>query len=418
MRIPRATTLLPGLGSAVGQSSLLAGLGIFIALIVSGRSGDLLPSPERLIVLLVGTLVLAVIMVPQVRPYAPALVVLFLVIAGFALRWMQVMHPGGSDVLPVTNEALGVTLGGGDPYDHFYTSSRPAGAPFPYPPVNLLIHLPGYLLAGLTGVRATELVGACVVMVAIARMALGTGHSLAVPMLALYAGLPDLLNLVGDGSNDTSSGAMFLLFVLALVEADREEPWRAVLAGVLAACALGTKQSSLPLVVAGSAWLFHASRPSFRRYATAGLVTLFVVSVPFLLRSGLLGYVKALTAFAGFHEDVYGWNIWVLAGQLHLPVASREDALAFGSVVALAALALVALIRYRSVRTALVAGCVAMEVMFLAQRWTAYSYFAQLLAVVVVLPLLKPDDWRLGDAAPAGEAAPDARMPPATEVQA
>jgi hypothetical protein len=45
------------------------------------------------------------------------------------------------------------------------------------------------------------------------------------------------------------------------------------------------------------------------------------------------------------------------------------------------------------VRTALVAGTVGTAVLFLAQRWTAYSYFAQLVSIVVVLPLLRPWDW-------------------------
>jgi len=376
-----------------GQASLLAGIAVFLGGLVAGRSQDLLPSPDRLALVFAAMVVLALIALPAFRPHAQGIVVVLLVGGGLLLRWVSATHPGGSDVLPVTNEAISVVLGGGNPYNHFYESSRPPGAPFPYPPVNLLIHLPGYLLGGLDGVRSTEFIAGLIVLILLARPALLEGHPLAVPMLALYAALGNLVNLVGDGSNDTSAGAMLVLFMLALVRADREDRWRAILAGVLAAAALGTKQSALPLVIAGSAWLFHADPRQFRRYLAALLVTLVIVSVPFLLTAGPVGYVRALTAFAGFHEDVYGWNIWVLAQQLQWPVASREDALLLGTVIGLGAMLAIALPRYRSVRTALVAGTVGTAVLFLAQRWTAYSYFAQLVSILVVLPLVRPWDW-------------------------
>lgn len=405
MRGPQERT-----AGGVGQASLLAGLAIFVALLTTGRSGDLLPSTERLVLVMAAVVVLAVIQVPRLRPFALGLVVVFLIAGGLWLRYLQAVHPGGSDVLPVTNEALSVTLSGGNPYDHFYTSSRPAGAPFPYPPINLLLHLPGFLIARLWGVRWTEVAAAWVVLVVLGRAATSDRHPLAVPMLAAYAVLPNLLNLVGDGSNDTSAGAVFVLYIVALAAtADGDEPWRGILAGVLAAAALGTKQSSLPIVVAGTAWLFWQRRVHLRPYLGAGAAVLFVVSIPFVIMAGPIAYVKALTAFAGFHEDVYGWNIWVLAQQMRWPVASREDALVVGTVVSLAAVVVLALVRYRSVRTAVAAGTVGMAVMFLAQRWTAYSYFAQLLSVVVVLPLLPPFDW-LGprDVGPEAEVAPDA----------
>ena len=396
MRRMRETGMRDEKGHA--QAWLLAGLAIFIGLLVSGRANDLLPSTERLVLVFASLVVLAIVAVPRVRPYAPLILVFFFIAGGLLLRWVSVTHPGGSDVLPVTNEALSVVLGGGNPYDHFYVTSKPAGAPFPYPPINLLVHLPGYLIAGLTGVRWTELAAAFVVLILLGRKAIRDGHPLAILMLAVYAALPNLVNLVGDGSNDTSAGTMVVLFMLALLETDREDRRRAILAGVLAAAAIGTKQSALPLVVAGSAWLLHANRLQLRRYLLALLATLLVVSAPFLVLSGPVNYVKALTAFAGFHTDVYGWNIWVFAKQMGWPVASREDALVVGAVIALATLVIVAILRYRSLQTAFTAGAIAMAVLFLTQRWTAYSYFAQLIPVVLMLPLLRPWDWSGADA--------------------
>jgi len=222
------------------------------------------------------------------------------------------------------------------------------------------------------------------------------------------------LSVVGDNSNDTSAGAMAALFLVTLAAASRRSPRWVVAAGVMAAAAIGTKQSALPLVVAASAWLLRADRARLRTYAAAMLATLLVVSVPFLVQSGPVGYVKALTAFAGFHEDVYGWNIWVLAQGMGLPVASRETALLIGTAIGLLALVAIAVLPYRDLRTAAVAGVVGMAVLFFAQRWTAYSYFAQLLSVMVVLPLLGRWDWPAPDPDDADGAWPATSQPPST----
>ena len=403
-----------------GTVSLLAGLAILVGTLTSGRVWDLLPSPERLAMVLGAMACLVVIGVPSLRRFAPGAVVGLILAGGLVARWISFSHPGGSDVLPVTTEAIRVFLGGGNPYDHYYESSRPPGAPFPYPPVNLLLHLPGYLLMGHSGVHLTETVLAWGLMLVVGVLAVRGRHPFAVPMLALYAGLANLVNLVGDNSNDTSAGAMIAFYIVAVAAVDRNRDaaadgsgmrrW-AILAGVMAAAAMGTKQSALPLVVAGSAWLVRVDRAAFRPYLAAMLATLLVVSVPFLAMSGPVGYVKALTAFAGFHEDVYGWNIWVFAQQMGWPVASREVATLSGALLGLAALVVIAVLRYRDVRTALVAGTVGMAVLFFAQRWTAYSYFAQLISVMVVLPLVGRWDWPAsGDdpAAPVGASASSA----------
>ena len=408
------------------QASLLLALIVFLGLLVSGRGNDLKPSLDRLVMVLAWPIAFGVIMVPRVRPWAPLVVALFLICGGFVLRWDVVLHGGhGSDVLAVTNEALTVLLNGADPYRHVYQSSLPPGAPFPYPPVNLLIHLPGHLVAGLYGMALTELAGAWVVMVVLARFALGRGQVLGMSMLALYVALPNLIELVGDGSNDTSTGAVLVLAVMALASLRSDTPRHAVIAGVLAGCALATKQSTLPIIVATGAWVLRAHPGLFRRYFVALGATLAVVSLPFLAMSGL-DYLRALASFAGYHEGVFGWNIWVLAADTGWPIASQSDGLIIGGVTAAIALILVALPSYRSLRTAAASGAVALAVLFFAQRWTSFAYFAQLLSVLVVLPMLPgsgADAWAGGDepdvhAAPPTEALGAVTAPPVENLAA
>jgi hypothetical protein len=65
------------------------------------------------------------------RPLALALV---FVAAGVYLRALYVGYPEGCDQLAVSRAALGVALGGGNPYGIGYAQSWPPGAPFPYGP--------------------------------------------------------------------------------------------------------------------------------------------------------------------------------------------------------------------------------------------------------------------------------------------
>lgn len=65
------------------------------------------------------------------RPLALALV---FVAAGVYLRALYVGYPEGCDQLAVSRAALGVALGGGNPYGVGYAQSWPPGAPFPYGP--------------------------------------------------------------------------------------------------------------------------------------------------------------------------------------------------------------------------------------------------------------------------------------------
>ena len=188
-----------------------AALGIFLLLTISGRGQDLLPSPARMALVLAWPAALLLYALSN----RVSVVVGYCIAGGFVLRWVDFFPGGGSDVLPATAEAIATTLAGGNPYAHWYASERPPSDNFPYPPIEMLIHLPGYLVAGLTGVRFTEVIAALLVMVAFVWLARRVSITAALPALALYAALPNLVNLSVDAGNDTSTGAMLLLAVLA-----------------------------------------------------------------------------------------------------------------------------------------------------------------------------------------------------------
>ena len=361
-------------------------LGIFGLLLLSARGQDLLPSPARMFLLLVWPIVI----VAFAWTRRPLVVAAYCIAGGFLLRWADFWPGGGSDVLPVVTEWIQTFIKGGNPYDHSYVSSRPPGSPVPYPPVQFLVHLPGYLLAGHAGVRFTQVAAALGVMSTFGVLAWRGAWSTALPALALYAGLANLVNLSVDAGNDTGTGAVLLLAVLGAWWATTHDfdDRSARLAGLTSALALGMKQTTLFVVLMVAAYVWRrGGRSAFLQYALAGAMTLAVVSAVFLLRDPF-AYVRALAYVAGDHSDVYGWNLWVFAGQMGWPVIGRAEGVVFQVALTVVASAIALLIPLRRIGPALIAGITLTLIVLFVARWTTYSYFGMLAPVMLVLPIL------------------------------
>jgi hypothetical protein len=382
----------PGADGVVGSGSVdarraasIAALGIFLLLTISGRGQDLLPSPARMALVLAWPAAALLYALSN----RVSIVVGYCIAGGFVLRWVDFFPGGGSDVLPATAEAIATTLSGGNPYAHWYVSERPPSDNFPYPPIEMLIHLPGYLMAGLTGVRFTEIVAALLVMVAFAWLSRRVSITAALPALALYAALPNLVNLSVDAGNDTSTGAMLLFAVLAAAwAAERGFDRNALLAaGLVAGLAVGTKQTTAFAVVLLAAFVWHrAGRRAAARYA-AGVLLVGASALPFLAMDP--GRFVLMTAGQlGAHDSVYGWNLWVFAQWMGWPVPDVRSAAIL--VLVAAGVATVVMLGFSQERLApaALAGVLVTLVALLAARWTAYSYFAVVVPVILALPVL------------------------------
>jgi len=364
----------------------LLGLSLFLLIVLSGRDLDLLPSPVRLALVLSWPIVVYAFVVSG-RASIP---VAYIVLGAIGLRLNELQGYGGSDVLDSVFEAIGVLLAGSSPYGHSYTMTQPPGSPMPYPPATLLLHLPGHLLAGKDGVFYNEAATAGVVIAALVALAARVSWTLGLPALAAYAALGNLVYTSADGSNDTSTGAMLLLAVLAVAWA-WDGGWdgqRVRIAGLAAALALATKQSSLFVVVllAIAVWQM-AGRRSAALYVGAAGVLLLALSIPFLLL-GPVEYVRSLTAFAGVHEDIYGWTIWAFAQGMGWPVLDVPEARLVNIVLTLGALLAVTRYRLSSIALATAFGVLVTLVLFLTARWMSFAYFAMVTPIILVLPLL------------------------------
>lgn len=383
---PRWRTLLPeSVGGGTHTGALLA-LGIFLLLLLSGRGQDLLPSPTRMALVLVWPVVAFAYLLSG----RSAFVIVYCIVGGLALRWVGFYPGGGSDVLPATYEAIRTLLGGGDPYTHFYVLERPPAADFPYPPFEMLVHLPGYLLGGLTGVRFTEIAAAAFVMGAFAWLAQRVSALTALPALALYAGLPNLINLSVDASNDTSTGAVMLLAILVAAWAAEQDfgPWTVELAGIAAALAAGTKQSVAPAIVLLLAFIWHrAGRRAAVRYVGAGATAAALASLPFLLLNAG-AFVSQLTGVLRIHQNIYGWNLWVFAQSMGWPIPGVGATADLVLVVTLVGTLGMLAFRYTRLAPTVAAGTIVIMASLLVARWTTYAYFATLAPLVVLTPIL------------------------------
>src|SRR6185312_280288 len=109
----------------------------------------------------------------------------------------------GNDVMLATNEAVGVLLGGGNPYAHVYQATNPPGQPFAYPPGELLFYTLGKLTAGnIFGIDRWAGIANLVLLAALAPVA---GAGLAALGLTVAAVTGQLAFSAANGSNDTAA---------------------------------------------------------------------------------------------------------------------------------------------------------------------------------------------------------------------
>lgn len=365
-------------------------LGIVVLVVLAARGQDLLPSPARMAVLVAWPIV-AILFAWRRDPW---IIVVSCVVAGFVLRWVEFWPGGGSDVLPGTTEWLETYLRGENPYSHFYVHTQPLGNPVPYPPIHFLLNAPGYLLAGHTGVRAGQLVLATLTLVVLSVLAARVSWVAGLAALALYATLGNLVTITVDGGMDTEFGAVLLLAAVAVWWAYRAEfePRATMLAGVMAAVAIGVKQPGVLLAICLAAMVYRlGGRRAARDFVGAMIVVLAVVSIPFLLLDPLV-YIGGLTAFAGVHNELYGWNVWVFADQLKVPMPD----LRWGTVVEIIAtgvatagcIAVILRIRQPRLSTAVLAGVLLLMTAFLSAPWSTYSYYASVAPLILLVPII------------------------------
>lgn len=319
-------------------------LSLFVAWLLVALPG--LPPPSAVMHLFIlGGLLFASLRWP-VAPLAAAA----LLFAGVDLR-LEYARPG-SDVLIVTRAAIEHALAGGNPYGVGYAVSTPPGAPFPYGPLTLLWYLPPI------PAEAIEFLVATGILLALAFR----GHLLG---LAVYAAAPVLVVTASDGSNDTSLG---LLLLIALVLAARHPTAGAFVLGL----AVAFKPTALAWVAGMAGW---ARVPGLVGMGLgAGIFWL-----PALAIWGVGPILSSIVGAATLHE----WPYYSFAYALQrFGVSAPESLLLATSLAAGAVLAVVSILKVRSIDGVIGWGALIFLVTLFGGFWSTFAYFAALGPIV------------------------------------
>jgi len=311
------------------------------------------------------------------KRWAGPLVIGALLVLGTLARTRAVDF-AGSDVLPATDEAVRVLLGGENPYAHFYTSTIPPGAVFAYPPGEIAY----YGLAHLCGVpiARVEHLAAILVLLAIVALAPLAGEGLAALALGIVAASGDLVVRTGDGSNDTSASLLVIAAAVALAWslASRGRPARALwfASAIGFGWALAFKAYTLPIVVFVALFLWRRDAPAARAWLTALIITVAAFCVPFLVWNPA-GFIRNVGGAYLYHPSAYGRNLWRDAVSAWPALAGALQPL-IPLITPLAGLAVASLLWRRPARTfgtAFLHGCAVVATLFVFARWTTSVYW-------------------------------------------
>lgn len=321
------------------------------------------------------------------KPHLWPLAVYLLIFAALGRYTRYFRQTYASDTLLAIRDHIGYFLAGKNVYDQV-VMAQAGPTPFTYLPFSLFWYLPARLLT--VDLRFFEMLVsmAVVPLVFVYGRILRTWKHL--PVVAVVALTPFLLDLSADGSNDNS--AIFLLLVALLLFVCRfpelKQPQfresRIAPTMVVSAVVLGLVASFKHYVVFFLIFFVpYLIGKRMWRYVGIFLVTVGIVSLPFILASPA-GFAKSLffIEIGNFHS-VWGWNIWVALRDGLGIVASRREmwlvrTIATGSVV----LGLLKFFRLTSIQRVLIAGSVTMFVYLVTSDWTTYAYFTFLVPLV------------------------------------
>jgi hypothetical protein len=267
-------------------------------------------------------------LVPVRRVQAVWFPIVVIIHAGMGL-W--VIHRSPSpfiDVITVHNAALRAIVHGHDPYamtfaniygpgSAFYSPGSERGARvlfgYPYPPLGLLLVVPGYLIGDY---RYAELA-----MIVAAGITIGFAHPSQQARLAaaLFLTTPRTFFVVEQGWSEPASVLLVSLTMFAMLRADRGPRWHAA-AAILSGLATASKQYlvvALPLL-----WrLPPAFAPPRDRAWRLALGSVALATLPFVLwdPGAFVKDVVLLQLHEPFRGDALSYLVWVARNGWTIP---------------------------------------------------------------------------------------------------
>lgn len=319
--VPRQTLTALLIAGIVWQISEL--VQAFPAMYIEAPSLDTF----RLCAVLEGVVVLASLL-PGRRVQAWWFVVFAAINVGMGL-WIIHWSPSPQiDVITVHNAALRAIVHGHNPYAITFRNIYGAGSPFyapgaeaggrvlfgyPYPPLSLLLVIPGYLLGDYRYAQLAAIVGAGA-LIAFARP---SPHARLAG--ALFLTTPRTFFVLEQGWSEPISVLLVSLTAFVMLRAGRGPRWQDA-AAILAGLTMVSKQYlavALPLL-----WRDAPTfAPERRRVITLALMSGAIATVPFLLwgPGAFLKDVVFLQVREPFRPDALSYLVWVARSGWTIP---------------------------------------------------------------------------------------------------
>lgn len=321
--------------------------------------------------------------------YRPSLLPLaiYLLVFGALGRYTRYWRENyASDALLAIRDYIGYLLAGKNVYrEMIMAQSGPT--PFTYLPFSLLWYLPAQLF--FLDLRFFEMFISALVpalMFLIVRARRTWQH---LPIVAVVALTPFLLDLSADGSNDNSAIFLLLLSVLFWVYAHQKKvAWTLPLSAILLGFATSFKHYVWFYVIFFIPFLFKKQKlpaGSATRYFFYTIATVGLLNLPFILASPE-GFWRSLffIEIGNFHK-IWGWNVWVgLRDAFGLIFTKQEMWLVrtFGTLLVI--LGLLRFFKLTSFPRVFAAASVSLLLYLILSDWTTYAYFTFLVPLMAL----------------------------------
>lgn len=356
----------------------------FVQLVHNGR--------EPLFLIAITTIPILVAIFYFKRSLLPLAIYLLLIGAlGRYTRYFRQNY--ASDTLLATRDYIGYMLAGKNVYRELIMTNFGL-TPFSYLPASLFWYLPAYILT--VDLRFFEMLIATLVPIVFYMYGRLTKSWFFLPLLAVVATTPFLLDLSADGSNDNSGTFLLLLsLVLFRTAVRRKNIRRLVLSAVLLAIAAAFKHYMFFLLLFFLPYVFRLGKSwsALRRFFVFFFGTIGLISLPFILGAPD-GFLRALT-YVELRPTypIWGWNIWVALRDgfgIVLPVQTMWIVRLVGTIGT--ALIVWRSMSYQRLWESYLGAVMTMLVYLVLSWWTTYAHFTFLVPLIGLLAIEHADD--------------------------
>lgn len=312
-------------------------------------------------------------------------IVFYLIIFGIVGRYTRYYRESyASDALLAIRDYIGYFLAGKNPYKEIIWAQSGL-TPFTYLPFSLYWYLPAQVMG--VDLRFFEMMVSGAMPILFYLYSRLTNVWTNLPVLAVVALTPFLLDLSSDGSNDNSAIVLLLLSIIFLVSAlQKKNAKRWFLSAVFLGLASSFKHYVwfyLPYIYIYLRQMKPLPYVSIRQYVSIFIVTVGIVALPFIVTAPQGFYQSLFFIEIGNFHTTWGWNIWVALRDGWGREFSKQIMWMVRTIATLGVtISMFRIIRPVTLRYVYLASSITMLTYLVFNNWTTYAYFTFLVPLM------------------------------------